>query len=198
MTTLSPSAIFSAAIAVSDLLDSSSGADTVGIFDATTFEQLFSAGRPLAADVRETSTIMSYPTETGTVLSDHHIINPSEIIIPLFVTSANYNAVYGQIRQAFIAATKLSVQTRTGVYNNMVIADIPHREDAEMFNAIVVNVRFKEIIYVVPASVSGTPAPANYVPLAPEDQDTVLIGQKYAVPISIAGGVGISALLKRI
>ena len=79
----------------------------------------------MKATVRETSKVMEHPVETGIMLSDHHIINPVEIDIPLIVTSSstgllgallgnlatNYAATYAQIRQAFYNATPLTVKT---------------------------------------------------------------------------------------
>lgn len=183
---ITPATFFSGAIAIADFLSNFASVDTVAIFDATSLQQVFDNARPLRADVKETSTIMSHPVETGAILSDHHIINQIEIQLTLFISSQYYNSVYEQIKTAFISATKLSVQTRTGVYDNMIIADIPHQEDTEMFDAIVMGMRLREVIYIVPTSLSPSPAPANYSPSDPVDADTVQAGQKYPAPQNLS------------
>lgn len=138
-------------------------------------QQLFQNARPMRAIVRETSKVMEHPVENGVVLSDHHIINPIEIDIPLIVTSSstgilgqiigglgvNYSATYAQIRQAFQNATPLTVKTRTGAYNNMIIADMPHEEDPEMWDAITIFLHLKQVIY----GDQTTGAPAPFQPL---------------------------------
>ena len=131
--------------------------------------QLFQNARPMKATVRETSKVMEHPVETGIMLSDHHIINPVEIDIPLIVTSSstgllgallgnlatNYAATYAQIRQAFYNATPLTVKTRTGAYSNMIIADMPHEEDPEMFDIITIALHLRQVLYA--ASLTNSP-----------------------------------------
>ena len=125
--------------------------------------QMFQNARPMKATIRETSRVMEHPVESGVVLADHHIINPIEIDLPLVVTSSstgligtllgtlaqNYAATYAQIRQAFLNATPLAVKTRVGTYNDMIIADMPHEEDPEMFDVITIALHLKQVIYVV-------------------------------------------------
>src|ERR1700710_65297 len=88
-----------------DLL-AGSNVDIVGIYNDTA--QVYVQARPLKASVRETSKIMDHPVETGVVLSDHHIINPVEIDLPLIISSQYYAQTFSQIRQAFVNATALS------------------------------------------------------------------------------------------
>ena len=153
----------------------------LGISNTTaSIGQLFVNARPMKATIRETSKVMEHPVETGVVLSDHHIINPVEIDIPLIVNSTFYAATYSQIRQAFINATPLSVKTRVGVYSNMIIADMPHEEDAEMFDAITIGLHLKQVIYIVPGSNSPT---QNFQPLAPANSNTVASGLKSAASL---------------
>ncbi len=195
MAIINPSSVLSAAISIVDLLDSP-GSDTVGIFDANTFEQVFKEARPLRADVRETSIIMKHPIENGTMVADNHIINPIQITLPLFIQSIFYSSIYAQIRQAFITATKFTIQTRTGVYRNMYISEMPHSEESDVASAIILGVKFEEAIVIFP-NTTGT-QPSNFSPAQPEYQSTVLIGQKYAIPISIAGGVLVQSFLRRL
>lgn len=192
---INPSAIFSALATASDLLSNFFAVDIVAIYDAETFEQVFADGRPIRAEVRETSTVMNHPVETGTMLSDHHIINQTEINMVMFVKSDFYNSVYVQLRNAWVAATKLSVQTRTGVYHNMIIVDMPHIEEPDTFDAVTLLIRFKEVIYVVPNSVSELPAPPNFTPIDPVNSNTVLAGLKYPAAVTNPNVAAVQALL---
>ncbi len=180
---------------VIDLINNATAHDTVGIFDGTSLEQLFYNARPLKADVKETSQIMNHPVESGTILSDNHIINPTEINLSLIIKSEFYNSMYSQIRQAFIAATRLSVSTRTGVYNNLIIADMPHQEEPEAFNAIIMALHLKEVLFALPISISGVNAPANYSPVQPSWTNTVNAGLKYSTPDTAANAVIAQSIL---
>jgi hypothetical protein len=176
------------------------------------FGQMFANARPMKATIRETSKVMEHPVETGVILSDHHIINPVEIDIPLVVTSttpgtinsllslvgigsavaANYAATYSQIRQAFINATLLSVKTNVGVFSNMIIADMPHEEDPEMFDVITIALHLKQVIYIVPGSTSPQ---SNYAPLNPANSNSLASGLQQAATLGtklLAGASGIS------
>ncbi len=178
-----------------DLLNNLGSVDTVAIFDSTTLQQVLQEGRPMVADIRETSMVMSHPVETGTILSDNHIINPIEIQMIMFVPSQSYNLIYGQLKQAFVAATSFTIQTRTGVYPNMIIADMPHREDSEMYDAIFIAIRFKEVLYVVPTSVSPATQPANFSPADPVNSNTVQTGSKFPTSVSSGNATAVQSIL---
>jgi hypothetical protein len=153
-----------------------SSVDIVGIYNDTT--QVYSQARPLKASVRESSKVMEQPVETGVVLADHHIINPVEIDLPLVVPALYYAAIYQQIKADFLAATELSVKTPVNVYGSMIIMDMPHEESPEHFNAIIIGLRFKQVLFEVPGS--AQPLPANYSPATAQDQDTVQSGLQSA------------------
>lgn len=144
------------------------------------FGQLFVNARPLKATVRETSRVMNHPVESGVILSDHHIINEVEIELPLIVTAQFYAATFSQIRQAFINATPLSVKTRVGVYSNMIIADMPHEEDAEMYDAITLALRLRQVIYILPGS---NQTAQNFQPADPLNSNTVASGLQQAAAL---------------
>lgn len=155
-----------------------SGEDIVGIFDNTTFVKVFSNSQPMRGDIIETSKVMQHPVETGVTISDHHIINPIRINIQMMVSSAFYAQDYQQMRTAFINATNLTVQTKTGVYGNMIIAEMPHQENPDIFDSIVISLNFQEVLFVAPVTVSPAPAPANYAPADPVNSNTVQTGQQ--------------------
>lgn len=181
---LTPTQIFGAFSNVNNLLSNFFAVDVVGIYNQDNFEQIFKEARPVRAEVRETSTVMNHPVETGVILSDHHIINPVEISITLTINSEFYDSVYNQIKNAFIAATLLSVQTRTSVYNKMIIANMPHQENPDTFDMVIMNLHLKEVLFVVPNSVSEAAQPQNFSPSDPANSNTVSTGQKYPARIS--------------
>jgi hypothetical protein len=174
-----------------------SSVDIVGIYGDTS--QLYVEARPLKASVRETSKVMEHPVETGVVLSDHHIINPVEIDLPLMVSSVYYASIYQQIKADFLAATLLSVKTPVNVYGSMIIADMPHEESPEHFSAILIGLRLKQVLFEVPGS--AQPLPANYSPAAAANQNTVQSGLQSASALGtqvLAGATGIASYAGRI
>jgi hypothetical protein len=167
-----------------------SNVDIVGIYNDTS--QVYVEARPLKASIRETSKVMEHPVETGVMLSDHHIINPVEIELPLIVPAIYYAAIYQQIKTDFLAATQLTVKTAVNVYGSMIIADMPHEESPEHFNAIILGLRLKQVLFEVPGSTQ--PLPANYSPAAAADQNTVQSGLQSAAAIGkqvLAGATSI-------
>lgn len=155
--------------------------DVVGIYSNTGFTQQFAKARPLRAIVRETSRVMEHPVETGAVLADHHIINPVEIDLPMIVKSTDYSSVYTQIRQAFTNATSLSVKTRTGVYSDMILMDMPHEEEPDRFDAITITLRLRQVIFIV----AGTSqVKSNYSPVSPLNASTISSGLQSAVSVA--------------
>jgi hypothetical protein len=167
-----------------------SNVDIVGVYNDTA--QVYVQARPLKASVRETSKVMEHPVETGVVLSDHHIINPVEIDLPLMVSSVYYAAMYQQIKTDFLAATLLSVKTPVNVYDSMVIADMPHEESPEHFSSVIIGLRLKQVLFEVPGSTQ--PLPANYSPAAAANQNTVQSGLQSAAALGTQALAGATAL----
>jgi hypothetical protein len=168
-----------------------SSVDIVGIYNDTT--QIYVQARPLKASVRETSKVMEHPVETGVVLSDHHIINPVEIDLPLIVPAIYYAAIYQQIKADFLAATELSVKTPVNVYGSMIIADMPHEESPEHFNAIIIGLHLKQVLFEVPGSTQ--PLPANYSPADAANQNTVQSGLQSASALGTQALAGATSLI---
>jgi len=121
--------------------------DTVAVFDEN-YNQLFREARAIKAVVKEQSKVMEHPVESGAIITDHRIILPTEIDLSLVLSSADYQDVYKEIRQYYLNATELIVQTRSGVYENQLIAALPHEEDPTMYDAITLALSLKEVITV--------------------------------------------------
>lgn len=181
---LTPASILSDVQLVGNLILGLSKTDVVQVLNQQTMIQVFSGARPVKAEVRETARVMEYPVETGVILSDHRISNPTEIILTCIITSAQYSIAYPAIRNAWMNATLLSVQTRTGTYKNMIIAELPHDEDPEMFSAITITIKMREVIFSSPSSNAN-----NFIPADPALQTTVNSGLLAATNL-VGSGLG--------
>jgi hypothetical protein len=178
---ITPQAIATNVLTGINLLTSSLAQDVVGIFDNAGFNQLFTDARPIGALVRETSRIMDHPIETSVILSDHQVVLPMEIQIQFIITAQFYQSTYQNIRQAFLQAQNLTIHTRTAVYSNMVIIEMPHQETVDMYDAITISIKFREVL-IVPQNQTGAPLPpSNYSPGQDEDQSIVARGLQAAV-----------------
>lgn len=160
---------------VVELLTSSTRIDVVQILDQQTMTQVFSSARPLRAEIKEIAKVSKYPLETGSISADNRVSLPTEINILVLIPATAYASVYPQIRTAWQNATLLAVQTRTGVYKNMVLEGIPHVEEPEMFSSVSMELRLSEFIQVS-SSAASSPLLDNYSPVAPQAQNTINTG----------------------
>lgn len=160
--------------------------DIVAIIDQQSLTQLFQAARPLKVEVKEGARVMEHPVESGSMIADFRVIRPKEIDLSLIIPAPDFSSTYEQIRSAFTNSTLLSVQTKTDVYQNMIIAEMPHTEDPEMFDVITLAMHLREVLFVVPVSVASQPSPVNYSPAVPTDQKVVPRGVQNTTTIPAA------------
>ena len=130
-------------------MNSSFAIDSVGIFDQN-FNQIFVKARSIKVDVKEESKVMGHPVESGATITDHRVILPTQIEISFILASSDYLDVYREIRQNYLDASLLVVQTWAGVYENQLIASLPHQENPEMFSTLTVALTFRQVQFVVP------------------------------------------------
>jgi len=123
--------------------------DIVAVFDQN-YNQLFRDARAIKAVVKEQAKVMEHPVESGAIITDHRIILPVEIDLSLILSSADYQDVYSSIKQYYLNATLLIVQTRSGIYTNQLISGLPHEEDPTMYDALTLALSLKEVIMVTP------------------------------------------------
>lgn len=184
-----PPAVLNNLIFGLNLLTGSLRIDVVGVFDGTSLQQVFKNARPLKASVRPGKKIMQYPVETGVTLSDHQVILQKVIDLSLVIPAEFYGSTYQQIVAASVNATLLSVQTRAGVFPNMIIDSYPHEEDPSMYDAITMNLRLIEVLYVAPASIAQPNAPAGYSPEDPANTDTARRGQQSPLNLNLPAAI---------
>lgn len=139
-----------------DFTQQTSRVDVVGIWDQN-FNQFVPFSRPLKCSVTEPSKNMEHPIETGSVVTDHRVILPVEAELSLIMSAAYYQDQYAQIKTAYLAGELFYLHTRTGIYSNMMITDIPHDETPEMFDTITMALKLREVQFVT----------AQFLPLPP-------------------------------
>lgn len=130
-----------------DTLLPSFAIDYVAVFTQD-FTQVFPRARILKATVKEQAKVMEHPVETGAIITDHRIILPVEIELSLILQSADYADTYKTIRQYYLNATLLVVQTRSGIYDNQLIASMPHEEDPTQYDALTIALSLKQVLFV--------------------------------------------------
>jgi hypothetical protein len=113
--------------------------------------------------------------ESGAVITDHRIILPIEIDLSLILASEDYQSVYKAIRQYYLNATLLIIQTRAGIYENQLIAALPHEEDPTMFDALTIALSLKQVFFVT--------AQFGLVPKNPSNTTTVNRGAQQGTPV---------------
>lgn len=121
--------------------------DPVAVFD-NDFKRLFSDAQAIKAVVKEQSKLMEHPVESGIIITDHRIVLPVEIDLSLVLSARDYQTTYKQIRQYYLNATLLVIQTRSGVYENQIIQGMPHEEDPEQFNVLMLALSLKQVQFV--------------------------------------------------
>lgn len=144
-------------------------ADIVAVYDDQ-YNQVFADARPMKASIKETSKPMEHPVETGVIITDHKVLQPVEIELPLICGGDNYRDVYQQIRDLYRNSALLVVQTKTDSYANMIITDMPHEEDPALYDAIPIALKLKEVLII-----KSTP---SYAPREAEHSDTVQRGEQ--------------------
>lgn len=138
--------------------------DQVSIFNQN-FEQVFPRARPIKAIIKEEAKVMEHPLETGATIVDHRIILPVECEITMMLQAADYQDTYRQIKQLYLNAELLIVQTKSSVYYNQLIASMPHEENPEQYDALTLELGLKEAQFAT--------TQFNYSPSNPKQSTTV-------------------------
>lgn len=186
-----PASVSSALQTASDIVQMIVGStDVVGVYDSN-FNQLFNLARPIKANVNRPARLMDQPIEDGSITTDFRIILPIEIEMSMIVQSYEQSGTYAQIAAAFLSTQLLIVQTKMGVFPNMAIEAMPHDESPEMYTAVPLSLKMREVLII---SVQYQALPPEAV-ATPSDQSTVQRGDQtpqssvaYSLAKSIFGG----------
>lgn len=145
------------------------GVDVVGVFDNDTFEQLFLTARPMKANINRQQKIMDHPIELGAIVSDFAIVLPVEIELSMLLGGSEYETMYQTIKTYFLSQQMVTIQTKADVFADMLIQAMPHEETPEMFDAIPLALKLREVQLVTVQYQSLPPTAVQ----APTDQSTV-------------------------
>ena len=100
----------------------------------------------MGVTVNEVSKLMAHPREDGSSAIDHKVDLPISITIPMIMRADEYRETYGALRQAKIAGTRLTVQTKSFTHTDMFLESIPREEVTEKFDTITVIVNLIQAI----------------------------------------------------
>ncbi|UNY40194.1 structural protein [Pseudomonas phage vB_PcuM_ KLEP17-4] len=126
-----------------------SNQDLVAILDAQTFRPLFANSKITRVTVRETSKLTTFAVEDGTQRTDHRVIDPVEIDLPILLTEFTRD-LYQQLRAAYLEGRELIIQTKVSSYPSMMIYECPHDETPDTGDAIAIAVKLREIMTYTP------------------------------------------------
>lgn len=147
----------------------SSGPDVIAVYDQN-FNQVFPKARIVKPVVKPSSKGMEHPIETGVIITDHVIINPIELELPVIVKAPDLQDTYKTIFNYYTNSTLLNVHTKASTYSNMYILEMPHEEDPDLFDAVAVVLKFKQALIVTSESSQ------NIQPKNPKNSGTVKRG----------------------
>jgi|SRR5579863_4119668 len=156
-------------MSLTDYFLPSSEKDAVAVYDQN-FNQVFPTARITKPVIKPSAKGMEHPIEDGVIITDHVIINPIELELPVIVQAPDLQDTYKTIFNYFTNSTLLTIQTKASTYSNMYILEMPHEEDPDLFDSIAVVIKFKQAL-IVTSEVSQAVVPKN-----PQNSSTVKRG----------------------
>lgn len=121
----------------------------VEVLDNESLQPLWTGSDIMDVQVQETSTVTKYKVEDGTNRNDHIVHNPTEIIMR-FTLAGDVSQLFSTIKQTYTERALVTVQTRTDVYADMIVTDIPQEQSGAAMDAVTLDIRLSEWREVVP------------------------------------------------
>lgn len=121
----------------------------VEILDNETLQPLWLGSDIMDVQVQETSTVTKYKVEDGTNRNDHIVHNPTEIMMR-FTLAGEMSQLFSAIKQTYTERALVTVQTRTDVYADMIVTEIPQEQTGAATDAVTLDIRLSEWREVVP------------------------------------------------
>lgn len=146
----------------------------VQVFDGNSGNQIFADAKIMSYDDKPEAQIFQHPMESGVSFMDHRVANPLEITLSLILEKDVYRSTYNEIFNQYKSGSICTIQSRTTRAQNMVILTMPQEQTAEHYDAIPINLTFRQMTFVVPSQ--GTMTPENTA--NPADSNTVQQGMK--------------------
>jgi len=126
-------------------------------------------------EVTESSRAFTQPLEDNTVIIEHKVIDPVEVKLSVLLNSEEYQSGYAFFKTLFIASSEVVIKTKATLYERMILIDMPHDENAEVFDTIILNLSFREVI-------EASSITTSFVPANADDSSTVNVGR--TVPVA--------------
>lgn len=164
----------------------------VQILDNETLQPIWVGSDIMDVSVQETSTVTKYKVEDGTNRNDHIVHNPTEIIMR-FTLAGDVSQLFNAIKQTYTSRDLITVQTRTDVYADMIVTEIPQDQTGAATDAVTLNVRLSEWREVVPEYGELTQARVA----KPEQSSTVKRGSQATSEVSDAKQESVALSIKR-
>lgn len=156
------------------LLPLGSDQPRIRVTDNESNEEIWTELVHMGLTTNRTATVMQHPLETGASVMDHRILDPTELTMRVIATKNDYRNVYASIQSYHRNSMLVKIHTRTRVNRNMCIVAFPDEQDPELFDAISMEITFREMAFVTPSQ--GTMTEENTREKA--DSNTVQQGQK--------------------
>jgi hypothetical protein len=152
--------------------------DVVGIFDAESFEQMFSAAVVMRLQLNPTSKVPQHPLETGETRIDTRISMPVDgqlLLIPNLdrVQPAD---IYGQIRTVYNSGKLFTIVCKAGTFENMFITGMPHDETPDMQDSLQIVLRVSEALFFKSQATAAAVTPKK--PRATKNSSTAKRGEQ--------------------
>jgi len=107
--------------------------DSVAILDAGG-RVVLETGDVMSVTVIEGRRLTEHPVEDGSVITDHYVKEPTEVTVSV-VVSDDIVQQLDSLRDLYESGDEVSVLTRTGLYEHLIIIAYPHREMADTVGA---------------------------------------------------------------
>ena len=121
----------------------------VEILDNEKLQPIWTGSDIMDVQVQETSTVTKYKVEDGTNRNDHIVHNPTEIVMR-FTLAGKVSQLFNAIKQTYTERALVTVQTRTDVYADMIVTEIPQDQTGAAMDAVTLDIRLSEWLEVVP------------------------------------------------
>lgn len=130
----------------------------------------------MGAEVNIGSDLCDHPLENGEVITDNAIINPIEAKVSIVMPTAFYTRIYKEIEDYFINKKYIMLQTKLGLYRNLVISQMPYKMERETIDRPQIDLTLRQIMVVEPRYVEAEVQFSTGNTRIAENQSTVEAG----------------------
>lgn len=144
--------------------------DRVQILDKNNqplFPSVFSV---IDVEVIESSRAFTQPLENNTMIIDHKVIDPVDLKLSVLLNSEEYQSGYDFFKSLFLNSSEVVIKTKATLYERMILIDMPHDENADVFDTFILNLSFREVI-------EESAIKSSFVPANADDSSTVNVGR---------------------